>query len=64
MNYADDERRSIVPKSSSPFGEARISIVCGVAPPRRVAEDTPSSSRLASNENQGFQCAHYLAEAR
>ena len=41
-------------------GEARLSAVCGVAPPRRSAATTPSSSRLAYGLNPGFQCAHYL----
>jgi len=45
-------------------GEARFSAVCGVAPPRRIALDTPSSSRLAYGLNPGFQCAHYLSEAQ
>ena len=52
------------PKISQPInideGEARLSAVCGVAPPRRIALDTPSSSRLAYGQNPGFQCAHYL----
>jgi len=41
-------------------GEARLSAVCGVAPPRRSTATTPSSSRLAYGLNRGFQCAHYL----
>ena len=45
-------------------GEARLSAVCGVAPPRRSAVTTPSSSRLAYGLNSGFQCAHYLSEAQ
>ena len=53
------------PKISQPInieliGEARLSAVCGVAPPRRSAATTPSSSRLAYGLNSGFQCAHYL----
>ena len=52
------------PKISQPItideGEARLLAVCGVAPPRRIALDTPSSSRLAYGQNSGFQCAHYL----
>ncbi len=56
------------PKISQPItideGEARLSAVCGVAPPRRIALDTPSSSRLAYGQNSGFQCAHYLVEAQ
>jgi len=52
------------PKISQPITideeEARLSAVCGVAPPRRIAPDTPSSSRLAYGLNPGFQCAHYL----
>ena len=53
------------PKISQPIdiideGEARLSAVCGVAPPRRSAVTTPSSSRLAYGLNPGFQCAHYL----
>jgi len=42
-------------------GEARLSAVCGVASPRR-STTTPSSSRLASGQNSGFQCNHYLLE--
>jgi hypothetical protein len=45
-------------------GEVRLSAVCGVAPPRRSALTTPSSSRLAYGLNSGFQCAHYLSEAQ
>ncbi len=45
-------------------GEARLLAVCGVASPRRIALDTPSSSRLASGQNSGFQCAHYLVQAQ
>lgn len=41
-------------------GEARLSAVCGVAPPRRSTTTTLSSSRLAFGLNSGFQCAHYL----
>ncbi len=44
--------------------EARLLAVCGVASPRRIALDTPSSSRLAYGQNSGFQCAHYLPEAQ
>ena len=56
------------PKISQPIaidkGEARLSAVCGVAPPRRITLDTPSSSRLAYGQNSGFQCAHYLLMAQ
>ena len=56
------------PKISQPInineGEARLLAVCGVAPPRRIILDTPSSSRLAYGQNPGFQCAHYLPEAQ
>jgi len=45
-------------------GEARLSAVCGVASPRRTTLGTPSSSRLASGQNSGFQCAHYLLETQ
>jgi len=45
-------------------GEARLLAVCGVASPRRIALDTPSSSRLAYGQNSGFQCAHYLSETQ
>ena len=45
-------------------GEARLSAVCGVAPPRRTTVGTPSSSRLAYVLNSGFQCAHYLLMAQ
>ena len=41
-------------------GEARLSAVCGVAPPRRSAVTTPLSSRLAYGLNSGFQCIHYI----
>jgi hypothetical protein len=36
-------------------GEARLSAVCGVAPSRRSATTTPSSSCLAYGQNSGFQ---------
>ena len=56
------------PKISQPIsineGEARLLAVCGVASPRRIALDTPSSSRLAYGQNPGFQCVHYLLEAQ
>ena len=56
------------PKISQPMsinrGEARLLAVCGVAPPRRIALDTPSSSRLAYGQNSDFQCAHYLFMAQ
>gem|GEM_PF-6896962 len=56
------------PKISQPItideGEARLSAVCGVTPPRRSTTTTPSSSRLASGQNSGFQCAHYLLMAQ
>jgi len=56
------------PKISQPIvieeGEARLSAVCGVAPPRRNTTITPSSSRLAYGQNSGFQCAHYLSEVQ
>ena len=45
-------------------GEARLSAVCGVAPPRRSTATTLSSSRLAYGQNSGFQCAYYLLEAQ
>ena len=45
-------------------GEARLLAVCGVASPRRITLDTPSSSRLASGQNSGFKCANYLLEAQ
>ena len=56
------------PKISQPIsineGEARLLAVCGVASPRRIALDTPSSSRLAYGQNPGFQYAHYLPETQ
>ena len=56
------------PKISQPIvieeGEARLSVVCGVAPPRRSTTTTLSSSRLAYGQNSGFQCAHYLPETQ
>ena len=45
-------------------GEARLSAVCGVAPPRRSTAATLSSSRLAYGLNSGFQCVHYLLMAQ
>ena len=45
-------------------GEARLLAVCGVASPRRITLDTPSSSRLAYGQNSGFQYAHYLPETQ
>ena len=45
-------------------GEARLSAVCGVAPPQRSTATTLSSSRLAYGQNPGFQCAHYLSEVQ
>ena len=62
-NYADDERRSRSPKSSSPEGEARLLPVCGVAPPRHSYYYV-SSSRLAYGQNPGFHRAHYLVKAQ
>jgi hypothetical protein len=44
--------------------EARLSAVCGVVSPRRTTLGTPSLSRLASGQNSGFQCAHYLLETQ
>ena len=45
-------------------GEARLSAVCGVAPPRRNTAITLSSSRLAYGLNSGFQYVNYLPETQ
>ena len=66
----DGERSRTIAAQNQPAhnyineGEARLLAVCGVASPRRSTLTTPSSSRLASGLNSGFQCAHYLVETQ
>ena len=52
------------PKSGQPLRGGLSLACCGVAPPRRSALTTPSSSRLASGSNIGLQCTHYLLQAQ
>ena len=52
------------PKSGQPRRGGPSLACCCVAPPRRVAEDTPSSLRLASVSNLGLQmCPLFIGDS-
>ena len=51
-------------KRPAPEGKPLFCPTDCVAPPRRVPENTPSSSRLAFGQNRGFQSSYYLRKGQ